>query len=286
MTFWAERFKLRELNSAGNKTEYYTIQPRDYVHINRSASKLVRLLLKCDLNIICICQIKEKWGDNMKVVGTVFDGWKRLPYYFDTIVAIEPNKQKPDTWDAKILGKDRSYSFKVGESIPWKNDKAIVQYMIKKMGMDLSGGDLAKSYDPEAQFAKNEEITENLSQDEPAGQESSEQVEQATDNEQVEQANDSIQNVESEAVAITETASEPETEVTDEPVEDNSGPVTTEKLIEVARHKKEARVNDPEVWAKMVAKYDIKSENKSAKNITMAQADELIKDLVRGEIPT
>ena len=157
MDEWVDRFLKREIASAGNKGEYYTLQPRDYVHINRSASKIVRMLLESDLNLICVCQVKDKWED-MKVVGSIFDGWKRLPYYFDTIIEISEDK-KNGGWKAFLKGKDRSGSLVPGQPIPWENDEEIVEYLAGKFGTKLDGSpieqkEVKKTAKTEKQAAK------------------------------------------------------------------------------------------------------------------------------------
>jgi len=301
MELWVDRFKLRELNSAGNKGEYYTFQPKDYVHVNRDAAKLVRMMLKCDLNIVCICQLKDKW-EGMKVVGSIFDGWKRLPYYFDTIIGIEEvSKKTGNEWVAKVQQKDRSHSFKVGEVIPWANDQEAFDYMVKKMGQDLSGGALAASYDPDAPVAESVALApETKSETKPV--EVKAEVKAETPKETV--APVTAPAVTPTAPAETKTAPAPtvtsevvmspettaivnaavaanETVLVDAP--DVSGPATHETLQEVVRTKKEYKVNDKDKWNEFVAAYKDAAgkPHTSARDMTEAQAKELIKDIIR-----
>jgi len=133
---YADLFLKREVRSAGHKGEYYTLQPRDYQPINREASKLVRLLMKCDLNVIVTCQVKDQWGDNMKVIGSTHDGWKRLPYYFDTPIEIKAHK---NSFQA-ICSKDRSHHLEVGKPYPWGNDEEAYKLISGAFGKDLIGG--------------------------------------------------------------------------------------------------------------------------------------------------
>ena len=281
MDKWVDLFALREKTSAGNKGEYYTLQPRDYVHINRDASKLVRMMLKSDLNVICICQVKDQW-EGMKVIGSVFDGWKRLPYYFDTRIQI--TEKKGGGWVAKVLGKDRSNSFKPGEIIPWENDEQIVKYITDKMGQSFSGGALAGNFDPET------EVTQPVAagvvvaaiSEAPAAAVTP-PVTPAVTPESVAAA-PAVEPV--APVAVPETPApaavvEPVVEAAVIP-EIPSGPVKHETLVEIVRVKKEAKINDPVVWGKLVAKYNVAT----AKDMTEAQAQELIKDIIRGELPT
>ena len=144
---FADLFLKRESGGKGHKIEYYTLQPRDYQPINREAYKLVRLLLKCDLHIIATCQTKDKWED-MRVVGTTYDGPKKMAHYFDTIIEIS---EKTDTTGKPtgFLGtvkKDRSRKIKIGTEIPWNDDKEVYDVLVKAFGQDLSTGGRAKSF--------------------------------------------------------------------------------------------------------------------------------------------
>jgi hypothetical protein len=286
MEMWVDRFQLREKTSAGNKGEYYTFQPRDYVHINRDASKLVRSLLKCDLNIICVCQLKDQW-EAMKIVGSVFDGWKRLPYYFDTIIKVEENKKK-NGWDARIEGKDRSHSFKAGEPLNWVSDEVVAKFMAEKMGQDLAGGKAAAGYDDAAASTEKGKAAAKTT---VAEKEKSDPADPATKQDAKQDAQKKEPQKEAAAVEATEPKKEeePAAETNAETTADSeasevidNSPITKEKLIEIVHEKKKAKVNDPGIWVKMLEKYGVTT----AKDMTMGQGDELIKDLIRGEIPT
>lgn len=274
MELWVDRFQLREKNSAGNKGEYYKLQPLDYVQINRDAGKLVRMLLECDLNIICVCQIKDQW-EGMKVVGSVFDGWKRLPYYFDTRIAIDVDPKQKNSWKAVVKGKDRSHSFEPGEVIPWKSDEAIVQYMVKRMGQDLSGGKAANAYTPDHKSQVEVQPAEAKKAADTKAEEKAPATATVTDS-KAETAN------EAEKAKAAEPETPAKTVETDDAGKEDTTPVTQEKLVEIVRAKKAAKINDPAVWGKLLEKYQVET----AKAMNMSQADELIKDLIRGDIPT
>jgi hypothetical protein len=169
---FADLFLKREVSSKGHKGEYYTLQPRDYQPINREAYKLVRLLLKADLNIIAICQTKEKWED-MKVVGTTFDGPKRMAHYFDTIIEVS---EKLDA-TGRVVGfvgtikKDRSRKIKVGTQIPWDDDETIYKELVKAFGRDLSQGDAAKPFGSKEQPVTEKKPTEEKPTEEKPSEE-------------------------------------------------------------------------------------------------------------------
>lgn len=135
----------REIRSSGHKVEYFTLSPKDYLPINREASNFVRFLIKCDLNIIVTAQAKDKWGDNMSVVGATFDGWKRLPYYFDIVIEIIESKGKFKA----IFHKDRTNHFDKGKEYEWTNDKEASGIIIKALGYKLADGPMANPFIPD-----------------------------------------------------------------------------------------------------------------------------------------
>jgi len=159
---YADLFLKREVRSAGHKGEYYTLQPRDYQPINREASKLVRLLMQCDLNVIVTCQVKDRWGDNMKVIGSTHDGWKRLPYYFDTPIEIKTHK---NTFQA-VCSKDRSHHLEVGKVYPWGSDEEAYNLISGAFGKSLISGvkktKIKKKVEKETEIVKEEPIVESI----------------------------------------------------------------------------------------------------------------------------
>ena len=139
---YVELYRKREKNSAGNKGEYYVLQPRDYNPINREASSFIRLLLQSDLNIICICQMKDAYED-MKVVGQTFDGWKRLKYYFDTRLEITRDKKRK----MKLFcEKDRSHKLFQSTAYAWEDDAQARKFMIDTFGTAFSEGKAAEGF--------------------------------------------------------------------------------------------------------------------------------------------
>ncbi len=56
---------------------------RHYGEANKSCKRLFRLLSMLDMHVIVTSHSKNEYGDGMKVMGQVHDGWKKLPYLFD-----------------------------------------------------------------------------------------------------------------------------------------------------------------------------------------------------------
>jgi hypothetical protein len=133
---YADLFLKREIRSSGHKGEYFSIAPKDYQIINREASNFVRFLLKCDMHVICNCQVKDKWGGDMKVIGTSPDGWKRLPYYFDIVIELVEAKEGFQA----IIHKDRTHHLDVSKKYPWSSDEEGAALITKAIGCRLSDG--------------------------------------------------------------------------------------------------------------------------------------------------
>lgn len=288
---WVEKFQRREVTSPGNKSEYYTMQPRDYVHVNRDAGKLVRMMLSCDLNVICTCQVKAEW-ENMKVVGSVFDGWKRLPYYFDLYIFVEEWKKPGGTmgWKAYVKGKDRTGSLQPGQKIDWEDTRAIAAYLTDKFGQKLSEMPKAASYDVDTDTTVSAVVADT-----------EKDVKDSMAKTQDAKAEPSQTKAESKAAVKTQSKPEPAPETKSEtqpepepaPANDsskaepapglNTSPVTKELLVEIVRLKKLCKINEPAVWQGMVAKYvDAKSVPlKTATDMMVWQAEDFIRELTR-----
>ena len=151
---YAELFLKREATSKGNKGEYYVIQPRDYQAINREAYRLVRNLLKCDLNVVCVFQIKDEWKE-MKATGDkIFDGPKRMAYYFDTLIEIDEHRTKGFVGKVR---KDRSHILITGQLIDWTSEEAVFSVL---KAFDLTGGPQANGWNEGAPGEVQEEVKE------------------------------------------------------------------------------------------------------------------------------
>jgi hypothetical protein len=89
---WSDIFlKRRPGGKAGHKYEFYDFQAGDWGSIKSEFKAFIRDILELDMNVIVTAQQKEKYkggggSDYMKVIGETFDGEKKLPYMFDTIV--------------------------------------------------------------------------------------------------------------------------------------------------------------------------------------------------------
>jgi hypothetical protein len=78
---------------------------------DRCLKRLGNLLLNLDMNVIVIAHSKIEYGDQMKKLGTTYDGWKRWVYLFD--LALEVQRRGANT--VAVVRKSRLEKFPDGE---------------------------------------------------------------------------------------------------------------------------------------------------------------------------
>lgn len=111
---WKELYLVRE-RGAGNKRDYYTLQPRDYANITEEIRKMVRALIdRADLNVVITAKPKARYaeGEMMQKMGETFDGYKRIPFFMD--VCLHLTKADDGTVMAETE-RDRTNRFPVGK---------------------------------------------------------------------------------------------------------------------------------------------------------------------------
>jgi len=278
MSKYVDLFLKREVNSAGNKRDYYVIQPRDYQQINREAYNLIRMLLACDLNVIVTCHAKDKWGENMKVEGKIADGPKKMAHYFDTIIEIEDSKS--NLFTGVVKRKDRTHTLKIQEQIPWSSDIAAAEYISKAFGHDLSVDAVVKpgqavnakkaAVKPPKKSAKASE-----KESEPQTPDTQEAVakepEQAPAQEQQEPSPIAEPETQPSVPANVDNAVQEESP---EPVE-QSKRTTQELLAEVVALKRELGIVSKTTWNELLAPFKVNT----AKELTDEQLSQFIDSL-------
>jgi hypothetical protein len=65
---------------------------RHFGYANKASKRLYHLLTELDMNVIMTAHAKNEYGDNMKVIGKTFEGWKKLDYLFDLFFFLERDK--------------------------------------------------------------------------------------------------------------------------------------------------------------------------------------------------
>jgi hypothetical protein len=67
---------------------------RHYGAANKEMKRLANLILALDMNVICTAHAKKEYGENLKVLGFTFDGWKQLDYWFDLVIELQKKGKK------------------------------------------------------------------------------------------------------------------------------------------------------------------------------------------------
>lgn len=62
---------------------------RHYAAANKRIKHLLNLLLRLDMNVIITAHSKLEYGDNLKVLGTTFDCYKKMDFNSDLILEIQ-----------------------------------------------------------------------------------------------------------------------------------------------------------------------------------------------------
>src|SRR3954463_4753786 len=67
---------------------------RHYAAANKEMKRLANLILALDMNVIITAHAKKEYGDNLRVLGQTFDGWRQLDYWFDLVVELQKRGKK------------------------------------------------------------------------------------------------------------------------------------------------------------------------------------------------
>lgn len=88
---------------------------RHYGAANKEMKRLTNLIMSLDMNVIVTARAKKEYGDNLKVLGQTFDGWKQLDYVFDLVIELSKRGKKR----MGIVRKTRIESFPDDEAFEW-----------------------------------------------------------------------------------------------------------------------------------------------------------------------
>jgi hypothetical protein len=61
---------------------------RHYGEANKLMKRLANLIMALDMNVVVTAHGKKEYGDNLKVLGQTFDGWRQLDYWFDLVIEL------------------------------------------------------------------------------------------------------------------------------------------------------------------------------------------------------
>ena len=100
---------------------------RHYGEANKVMKRLANLIMALDMNVVVTAHAKKEYGDNLKVTGFTFDGWKQLDYWFDLVIELGRGKDREKKRYGKVV-KTRIDSFPDGEVFPWGYDEIKRRY--------------------------------------------------------------------------------------------------------------------------------------------------------------
>jgi hypothetical protein len=115
---------------------------RHYGEANKTMKRLANLIMALDMNVVVTAHSKKEYGDNLKVLGHTFDGWRQLDYWFDLVIELGKKGKKRF---AKVV-KTRVDSFPDEDIFEWSYDAVKKRYdvsMLEKEAkiMQLANGD-------------------------------------------------------------------------------------------------------------------------------------------------
>ncbi|HEV2293169.1 MAG TPA: AAA family ATPase [Tepidisphaeraceae bacterium] len=91
---------------------------------NKEMKRLANLILALDMNVVVTAHAKKEYGDNLKVLGFTFDGWKQLDYWFDLVIELGKRGKKRM---AKVV-KPRVDSFPDEDVFEWSYEAIKARY--------------------------------------------------------------------------------------------------------------------------------------------------------------
>ena len=97
---------------------------RHYGAANKEMKRLANLIMALDMNVVITAHAKKEYGDNLRVLGHTFDGWRQLDYWFDLVVELG---KKGKRRMARVV-KTRVESFPDEEMFEWSYDAIKQRY--------------------------------------------------------------------------------------------------------------------------------------------------------------
>jgi len=97
---------------------------RHYGEANKKMKRLLMMLTRLDMNVIITSHAKNEYGQNLSVLGTTFDCYKKLDYLFDLVFEI----QKRGKERVGIVKKTRLEEFPDGDVFPFSYNEIALRY--------------------------------------------------------------------------------------------------------------------------------------------------------------
>lgn len=101
---------------------------KHYGEANKKMKHLLTLLARLDMNVIITSHAKNEYGDNMKVLGSTFDCYKKLDYLFDLVFEIQKRGKGPNAERVGAVRKSRIETFPDGDVFPFSYEEVANKY--------------------------------------------------------------------------------------------------------------------------------------------------------------
>ena len=105
---------------------------RHYGYANQKFKRLCTLLTSIDMNVIVTAHEKNEYGDEMKIVGKTFDGYKKLDYVFDLWLQLDRERGKPERY--ATVAKTRLIEFPDGDRFEWSYAELAKRFGDERLG--------------------------------------------------------------------------------------------------------------------------------------------------------
>lgn len=112
---------------------------RHYSEANKQIKHLLNLLLRLDMNVIITAHQKHEYGQNMSIIGSTFDCYKKLDYLFDLVFEI----QKRGKDRIGLIKKSRIESFPDTETFKFSYEEIAERYGKEILERDAVAQELA-----------------------------------------------------------------------------------------------------------------------------------------------
>ena len=109
---------------------------RHYGEANKTMKRLANLIMALDMNVVITAHAKKEYGDNLRVLGQTFDGWRQLDYWFDLVIELSKKGKKRI---ARVV-KTRVESFPDEDVFEWSYDGIKQRYdvnMLEKIAQQV-----------------------------------------------------------------------------------------------------------------------------------------------------
>ncbi|CAK0742232.1 conserved hypothetical protein [Gammaproteobacteria bacterium] len=126
---------LLDKSAIKNGTEF----GRHYSEANKKVKHLMNLLLRLDMNVIITSHAKNEYGQNLSVLGSTFDCYKKIDYLMDLVFEI--SKRGKDR--VGIIKKSRIEGFPDNETFPFSYNEIANRYGKDVLERDAVAQELA-----------------------------------------------------------------------------------------------------------------------------------------------